>query len=222
MIRLIIFDFDGVLCPLNYDLMMEVYNYIAQEMNLSVVWGKTVKEFKDWFSPKYPYNLERMGGGGQEQIRQAEHLFREYLNHHGYNLFPEIEPILTSLRSDFRFAILSNGPEVRAKQQLKEMRNWFSCIVGKETLDGKFKPDSYGVHLCMKHAQVTPEETVIIGDDPSDVLAGIHANLKYTLGASWGMGEEKSLREAGANYILSNVQELYRLPNLFKKMESLF
>lgn len=217
MIRLIIFDFDGVLCPLNYHILMEVYEYIAHQMKLPIVWGKTVEEFRTWFSPKYPYNLKRMGSEGDEQLFLAEHLFREYLNRNGHTLFPMVKPILCYLRRYFFLSVVSNGPEVRARQQLQEMAEWFSGgIIGKETLGKRFKPDPYGILLCMRNANVSPEETLLIGDDPSDIVAGKNAGIKSKFGVAWGMGTANELYQAGADGVFEHIQDIFTLSELVK------
>lgn len=216
MIRLIIFDFDGVLCPLNYSIILEVYSYIAQQMNLAKPWGNSLAEFKKWFSPIYPYNLERMGGGGPEQIHQAEQLFRDYLNSHRYHLFPEYEEILPQLQSQYLLAIVSNGPEDRAKLELQHRCNLFCSIIGRETLKDQFKPNPYGLQLCLERAQVAPDQAIIIGDDKGDIQAGINAGLRFSLGVSWGVADPQDLLAVGAHKILANPRELLHFVQIIK------
>lgn len=214
MIRLVIFDFDGVLCPLNYQLLFEVYQYIVQEMHLRPDWGKTFEEFKAWFSPQYVHNLERMGAPQPEKIREAERLFREFLSDQGYNLFPELHQILPRLSRIFTLAIVTNGPELRAKLQLKELSGLFGAVIGRESLAGKVKPDPYGVLLCLERFHVSADEAVIIGDDPGDILAGKKAGLAYTIGVSWGLGLKEDLQKAGADRIVESIAELSDLPRM--------
>lgn len=219
MIRLVIFDFDGVLAPLNYGIILEVYRYIAEQMKLSQPWGDSVESFKQWFTPEYLRNLHRMGGTRPEQIRQAEQLFRDYLNAHRYNLFPEYDQILPQLQKHFALAIVSNGPELRAKLELQHRCDWFRHIIGKESLQNRFKPDPYGIQLCLERLQVLPAEAMIIGDDPGDIKAGLKAGLRYNLGVAWGVGDAQDLLAAGANRILYDRQSLQDFHQLLDELE---
>lgn len=215
MIQLIIFDFDGVLCPLNYRLIFDVYRHIAREMDCPEVWGDSIESFKKWFDIQYLNNLTRMGISDSGGILRAEQLFREYLTARGHNMFPEMDSILPDLARAYDLAVLSNGPEVRVLEQVRNP-SWFKAIIGNETVGERTKPDPHGILLCMEKLGSTPESTAIIGDHPVDILAGGNAGLKYKIGVAWGMGEEKDLREAGADRILGEIGEIRDLERMFR------
>lgn len=75
----------------------------------------------------------------------------------------------------------------------------------------KFKPDPEGINLAMKHFNVLPSETLMVGDSKSDMLAGINAKCD-TAAVNYSIKGE-FYKDLNVNYV---IDELYELINIVK------
>jgi phosphoglycolate phosphatase-like HAD superfamily hydrolase len=69
------------------------------------------------------------------------------------------------------------------------------------------KPFPDPIFLAAQKMGVKPSECVMIGDTTVDIRAGRSAGAQ-TIGVLCGFGEEKELREMGADLIISNTHQL--------------
>ncbi|GAB2880665.1 haloacid dehalogenase-like hydrolase [Streptomyces deserti] len=62
------------------------------------------------------------------------------------------------------------------------------------------------VRLCLRHAEVSAGEAVLIGDTPADV-EGAHLNDVRVIAVASGRSDEARLRDAGAEVVLSDLRD---------------
>lgn len=107
-------------------------------------------------------------------------------------------------------AILSNKPDSTAKKVSDE-------IFGAERIDlcygareGKaLKPDPESVFEIIDLFGVKKEECLYIGDTATDIQTAKNAEL-YSIGVLWGFRDEKELKNAGADMIVSKPCEIVK------------
>ena len=58
--------------------------------------------------------------------------------------------------------------------------------------------------------KVDPSNVVFVGDTNVDILTGVAAGMT-TIGVLWGFREEEELRDAGANHIVNNPNEILQV-----------
>ena len=58
--------------------------------------------------------------------------------------------------------------------------------------------------------QFVASETLVVGDMAVDILMGANAGTK-TCGVTWGNGTRKELNEAGADFIIDEIEELIEI-----------
>lgn len=122
--------------------------------------------------------------------------------------FPETIPFLTEARErGLRLAVVSNWdaslPRVLAAHGLLDLVDdvYASLVVGAE------KPDPKMLRLAMAAAGVSPEETLHVGDDPTDDLgAAANAGVKGLLIDRSPLGARASARRSGA---VSSLMEVF-------------
>ena len=84
--------------------------------------------------------------------------------------------------------------------------NYISYILGADDVkEAKPKPEPVLKTLANMHFDA--EETLVVGDMAVDVLMGANAGAK-TCGVTWGNGTRDELAQAGADYIIDNIDEL--------------
>ena len=69
------------------------------------------------------------------------------------------------------------------------------------------KPNAEPVIKTLNDLSYCPEQTLVVGDMPIDILMGKNAGV-YTCGVTYGNSDEGSLLEAGADYVIDGISEL--------------
>lgn len=106
-------------------------------------------------------------------------------------------------------AVLSNKPDnvtVPIVNQLFGEGLFDICSGAKKDVPIKPAPD--GALGIAEKLGVLPEECVFIGDTYVDITTGKNAKMK-TIGVLWGFRDEEELKNAGADYIASEVCDIY-------------
>ncbi|HHT46416.1 MAG TPA: HAD-IA family hydrolase [Firmicutes bacterium] len=99
----------------------------------------------------------------------------------------------------------SNKMNIFKANGINPDRYFRSMITREDTT--KHKPDPEPLLLCLERLQVTAKECLYVGDSPCDIIAGKKAGLS-TVGVLTGAGTCSSLSRAGADHILSHIDEL--------------
>lgn len=218
MLELMVFDFDGVIRPLTMEIIYEAYKKISENLLFTKrSWenegGDNLESFKKWFKIGYLGNLKSMGIYTEERISESERLFRESVEKYG--MYKDFLDYLPKLKSKFKLAIVTNGPEINVKRVLGENVKYFDLVIGKESLLGNFKPNPYGLVYCLDSLKVPDKKAMFIGDHISDICAGRGANYGYVIGVSWGISSYEELKSVKPDKIMRNHKELFDFLNKF-------
>lgn len=81
-----------------------------------------------------------------------------------------------------------------------QLSKYISLILGAEDVE-LAKPNPYPVLKTLKHFNIAPEDTLVVGDMSFDILMGKRAGC-HTCAVTYGNGTEKELRAAGAEQIV--------------------
>ena len=202
--QLLIFDFDGTLIDSVPDL-ADATNAMLTTL------GKTpypIETIRNWVGNGSKVLVERALVGkievleGELTVEEADHaeqvFFDAYKNLSSSKTvaYPDVDSGLRKLKAaGFKLALVTNKP-IRFVPKILESFGWqdlFSEVLGGDSLPVK-KPDPTPLlHVC-EALNVTPEQTVMIGDSRNDILAGQNANMD-TLGLSYGYNYGQDIRE---------------------------
>jgi phosphoglycolate phosphatase len=125
------------------------------------------------------------------------------------SLYPGVRETLASL-GDARFAVISNKNEDLSRRILAEfgLADQFCIILGGNSLPRR-KPDPEPLREAMLRCGATPGETVMVGDSPTDILAGKAAGV-ITCGVTYGFRTREDLQAAGADIIVDSFPDLLK------------
>ena len=73
------------------------------------------------------------------------------------------------------------------------------------------KPDRNPIDIALSHFP-NHKTAIMIGDNQSDIKAGNNAGI-YSAGVSWSLKGEKHLLEANPNFMLSDMNDIFRVIN---------
>ena len=119
--------------------------------------------------------------------------------------FPGLPELLT--RSGRRLAVHTNKPGRVARHILAGLGllERFAIVTGGD--EAPRKPDPAGTLDIMRRLSARPEDTVFIGDSPTDVRTARHAGVTM-VGVTWGFRPGAELRAAGAVHLVDTVAGL--------------
>ena len=128
-------------------------------------------------------------------------------------VYPGIHTLLSDLKKQGRsIALATSKPEVYARRILDkyELMPYFDVVVGSE-MDGRRTDKGEVITEALRQLQVADgqrQEVLMIGDRLHDMI-GAGKNHVDKLGVYYGYAHEGELEEAGADYTVCTVEELY-------------
>jgi phosphoglycolate phosphatase len=119
--------------------------------------------------------------------------------------YPGIPELLT--RSGRRLAVHTNKPGGMARHALAGtgLLDRFAEVTGGD--EAPRKPDPAGTLAIMRRLGASREETVFVGDSPTDVLTARAAGVT-AVAVTWGFRGREPLRAAGAVHLVDRVAQL--------------
>jgi pyrophosphatase PpaX len=102
-----------------------------------------------------------------------------------------------------------------AKEVLEglEIISYVDAVEGDDDISD-LKPSPKQIIRICRQLDVSPAQTVMVGDTSFDIVAGRNAGCG-TIGVLWGAMTMDILVEAGADYLARNTEELLEILNRF-------
>lgn len=210
--RNIIFDFDGTLAD-TAELTVETMHRTNRAMNLPdksdakcrAMIGYRLEEIPSILWPEMPDLSERYAATFREIYKSAKEDFK-------VRTYPGMSDTLTRLKlNGIRMAVASSRSKVSLLDLCNELRiaDYFQMIVGGGDVKiGKPAPDP--VNLVLATQVWDKDETLVVGDMSVDILMGKAAGAA-TCGVTYGNSSVEELRDAEADYIISDFSQLQDL-----------
>jgi phosphoglycolate phosphatase len=202
--RLAILDLDGTLLDTLDDLAASV-NFALGEVGRP---PRTRAEIEAFVGEGARLLLERAVAPHAELAAPALAAWWRHYDRHCLDRtrpFPGIPALLT--RSGRRLAVHTNKPGRVARRIMAGLGllDRFASVTGGD--EAPRKPDPAGTLDLMRRFGARPEETVFIGDSPTDVRTARAAGVTM-VAVSWGFRPVAELRAAGAVHVVERVSEL--------------
>jgi len=217
-IKAIIFDLDGTLIDSIVD--------IAGAMNAAL---------KELGYPEHPVEEYKsfIGNGQTELVKRAlpedkrtpeiiEQVAKKYWDNYDIqwylhtNIFPGVLYLIQlAVARKMKLAILSNKPHYFTKKMIRHFfrgamirhtKNPFGVYSGEEP-DKPKKPDPTVALELAKQLIVKPQYVALVGDSAVDMKTAKNAGM-IAIGAAWGYGNKKDLKDAGADLIFESPTEM--------------
>ena len=215
-IKLIIFDFDGTLGDTRRNIVTTMQMTI-KEMHLS---SRTEAEcaatiglpLAGCFRALFP-DID------EELIPRCAETYRRIFNENLQNIKPEAFPgVVKTLeilkKQGFTLTIASS----RSRNSLTELTqnmgiaDYISYLIGADNVK-EAKPKPEPVLNTLAAMQLDASETLVVGDMAIDILMGVNAGAK-TCGVTWGNGTRRELMEAGADFIIDQIEDIVGIVEL--------
>ena len=123
--------------------------------------------------------------------------------------FPEIERVIGQLRDrGVKLAVLSNKPHELTVRVVNQFwtENTFEAIYGFFDEERRKPSPHFALKIC-EQLDVSPADTWVVGDTPTDVETAIRAGAT-AVGVTWGFRSRDDLTAAGAHFIVDSPAHL--------------
>lgn len=218
MFKLCIFDFDGTLCA-SHDAILHCMGMTFDHYNhprpsrdiLDDAIRKSIGVAETFAA------LHRMGLTKEESYEWRECYRTIYNNGEGLersSLFDGVEEILTLLQArNISMIVLSNKGERAVLHALEHfgIGRYFDMVIAeREGVALKPDPSSYHQLIAPRYAHIEPQEMLMIGDAPPDLLYARNIGAK-SCWARYGHGDHASCLSHEPDYVIDSLAELKNL-----------
>lgn len=214
MIKAAIFDLDGTLLNTLEDV-VNACNYALKKCNFKT---HSIEEYKVFVGDGRSKLIERIVPdeykGNDEVKNKVLRLFDEYYSEHMLDMTKPYEGICEMLKSlkekGVKLAVVSNKPDEFVGGIVKKyFGDTFEIVHGQRT-NYPVKPDPTTVYEVIEYFGIKLNESIYVGDSNVDIYTAKNAKVK-SIGVAWGFRGEEELREAGADYIVYDSNEITEL-----------
>ncbi len=220
MINTVLFDFDGVIAD-SVDSIFKWFQHAASIFNVDLT-VKNTDELKDSFMEPYPELYKYLGF---DWNNDQQDIFNEYLEYHGrypVTLVEGIEFVMEELTKipNMKLGIVSSNEQGILDDNLSkhDLAKYFDVVIGmnkEQTIP--LKPDPTSLLKALDILGSSINDSVYIGDQPSDVLTAQNASkvrlnsiMMKTISLTTGFATRQKLESTlpTADHILDHPKEI--------------
>jgi phosphoglycolate phosphatase len=211
MIKAVIFDFDGTLTPLSL-------NFEHMRVEIEAIAGRYVgpeeiSELRPLYTLEMIYIIEaRLEERGARFRSEAfEKLCAlEVQALQGNDPYPYTKDVLGRLRArGMRIGVVTRYCLKAVKTVFPDIERSVDAIVTRDETD-LVKPNPAHLEIVLSRLGVQPDEAMLVGDHPTDILAGRAAGT-HTVGVLAGRTQKERFAEAGADHIVADIRNVVEL-----------
>ncbi|MCO7125040.1 pyrophosphatase PpaX [Sporolactobacillus shoreicorticis] len=208
LIKTVLFDLDGTLIDTN-NLILTSFQYTLDHYfpgkftrdDLIPFIGESLESSFSQVSPKLMNEMISMYR--EHNSRYHDRLVTE---------FPYVRETLAALKADgCSLGVVSTKKRdmVERGLRLTRMADFFETVVTSDDVM-RLKPDPEPVERAMNDLSAQKESTVMVGDSPSDILAGENAHVR-TAAVGWSLKGRTMLERLNPDYLLDNMKDLLNI-----------
>lgn len=210
MIKGLIFDLDGTTLNTLNDIQNSL-NIVLKKHNIKPVDYEKVRLSLGRGSR----NLIKDQLPKETDDKYIDDLTNKYIEEYSKNYNVQTKPyngiydLLMELQNKgYILAVNSNKPNEFCKNLMEYHfpKIKFKTIIGARS-GIPYKPDPYSANEIIELMGLKKEEVLYVGDSENDIKTAKNAKIKAT-GCTWGFRDLKTLKDAGADYIISTPKEL--------------
>ncbi len=207
-IRIVLFDLDGTLLDTN-ELIIESFQYTSQKyFKREMPRERIIKSFGEILQK----TMEQEFGAYAEEALKT---YRDYQREKFYEYITIHSGVRESLQKlqekGYRMGVVTSRLKRSALDGLKhfDIYRYFECVISADDTD-RHKPDPKPVFMALEKMGGKPEEAVLIGDSPFDILCGKNAGI-LSVAAGWSALPRELYMQHEPDYVVESMEEFVAL-----------
>lgn len=212
-ISTILFDLDGTLIDTN-DLIIHSFLHTLDQYYPNQYQREDVLPFIG------PTLTETFSSINPEKTDEMIQVYRKFNNEQHDALVKEFEGVYETIQTlneeGFKLGIVTTKILYTVKKGLKltKLEPFFDPVIALDHVT-KAKPDPEPIMKALDILHSTPEETLMVGDNYHDILAGKNAGTK-TAGVAWSIKGQEYLQQFNPDFMLKNMRDLFSIVGVTK------
>jgi len=190
MIKLIVFDYDGVIVD-SFPKVHEVYKIMCKELGKKC--PRDLEGFKKIYGHSSSDCLKQLGISEKDRAECGKIYKREILKKNPLP-FKGIDSVLKKLHKEYKLVLISSSYKDEVIQKLSKFNliNLFDHIIAKESHSGRFEKTK-SIKKVLNYFKLKEHEVLLIGDRNIDFIEGNKAGLSNIILVDYGWGYDLSL-----------------------------
>jgi phosphoglycolate phosphatase len=179
-------------------------------------WGLEIESFEEWthsasMTPIEGFRKKGLTASDDEIYRVYRHYFHEVLNDGSHPaLIPGARQALVSLHAaDIPLGIVSSHPQIYLEPEARK----YEILPLVDVLHGDTRNKIETLKEVCQIMGLDRATTMYVGDTIYDIRSAAEAGL-VTAGVTTGYHTREALEAEEPNHLLSNLNELFQIPNL--------
>ena len=214
MYNYILFDLDGTIT----DTGEGIYSGVIYALEKYGITENNKTTLNNFIGPPLVDSFMKYYSFSKEKALQAVEYYREFYKSKGIyqnTLYNGISELIKTLKQQGKKVILATSkPQPFAEIILKQydLLKYFDCVVGA-TFDDSLNYKSDVIRVALENSGVTDKSmAIMIGDRHYDIKGAKENNID-SIGVIYGYGDLEELKNADANYIAENTQDILNIIN---------
>lgn len=209
--KLLIFDVDGTVWDSERDVFLAFNHTLKTLAGFEI----TKEEFQKLAGMHLGKMFEKVLPEDKKELaNEYEKAYKQYYIDEGHYtdatvLFENVKETIDQFKNKgFYMAVASSKPKRILDKMVAHFElEGFNYVLGTEESNFKHKPDPEIINYIMNQLNVSKEDSVIIGDSKSDILAGKNADID-TIAVTYGYDKPENLINLNPTYVIDNFDEL--------------
>jgi len=204
----IIFDFDGTLTPLtlNFDLLRAEMEAIARRY----VTDDVILSFKNQYILEMINGIEATLDGKNTRFKEEAYTRLRDLEveaSKGKDVYPYARDVLQRLKDrGISVGIVTRSCIDALRTVFPDISKYADSVVTRE--DTKYvKPNPLHVAEVLRALRLEPDDVIMVGDHPTDVIAGRALNMR-TVGVLTGRTTKDGFEKVQATFIFDDIRDI--------------
>jgi len=154
-----------------------------------------------------------VGDIDENEFKKALNIFMEHYKNNlciKTQMYPGVKETLDKLKAK-KLAIITNKPFKFVTPILKEFKidGYFDLILGGDSLDEK-KPSKKPLLFACEKLNVSPSDTIMVGDSKNDILAAKRAGIK-SIAITHGYSQGEDIKGLDADFVVDDIREILKV-----------